>query len=137
MINKVGRRLFYDKATGNLLVNTGEKLGAVVQTTVEQDIASYKVLSERERESFGVIDLPFGRRSQDFIEAVDARVNVDLLETLPTDRQADAIEFAYPDPDQPDAAPVYQKSLSESMNEQMDYLVDVDFRLSMVELGLL
>lgn len=47
------------------------------------------------------------------------------------------LEFSYPDPNAPEEPQPYQVSLSEVISGQKEYLVDVDFRLSMIELGLI
>ena len=33
---QIGRRIYYDKTTGNVILDTGEREGHVVPTTVEQ-----------------------------------------------------------------------------------------------------
>lgn len=105
---KIGRRIYYDLSTGNVLLNTGERQGGVRPTTVEEDIQVYSVLSERNRDSFDVIELPFGAYSQDFAVSNDYRVN-------PETKQ---IEFRYPDPNgEEPTEPVYQKSLSKELED--------------------
>lgn len=44
--------------------------------------------------------------------------------------------FYYDYLDDPDSPEAIQKTLKEEIEGQMDYLVDVDFRLSLVELGI-
>jgi hypothetical protein len=75
MLQKIGRRIFYEIATGNVIVDTGEKKGFVQETTIEQDILSRTLLSERNRDTFDVIELPFGKYNQDFFECNGYRVN--------------------------------------------------------------
>lgn len=101
---KVGRKIFYDKL-GNIIINTGERQGSVVSTTIEQDIVSYTALSERNRETFDVLELPFGAYAQDFAECNSYRVN-------PVTKK---LEFSYPDPNEPETPPVYRESLSEEI----------------------
>lgn len=107
MDTKIGRRIFYDKLTGNVLTDTGERLGAVIETTVEQDIAVYAVLSERNRDTFDYIKLEYGQYAQDFAECNGFRVN-------PVTK---VIEFSYPDPNIPEQPLVFQKPLSEQIKE--------------------
>jgi hypothetical protein len=97
-----GMRIYFDELTGNVICPTAETQGAVTKPTIEQDIATYKVLSERNRETFDVIELPFGAFAQDFAECNGYRVNVITK----------GIEFSYPDPNQPEAPQVYQMPLS-------------------------
>lgn len=125
-MKRIGKRIYYDKETGNVLVNTGERQGFVRETTIEQDIKSYTSLSERNRDTFDYIELEHGQYRQDFAESNDYRINPDTKE----------LEFSYPDPNEPEVEQSYQSPLSETVNSNMEYLVDVDFRLSMVEMGL-
>lgn len=124
---QLGRMLFYDVVTGLILVDTGEWSCVKRKKTVDEQINTYNVLSERNRESFDVIELQYGQYAQDFAECNGYRVN-------PTTK---TLEFSYPNQNAPEEPQQYIKPLSESVNEQLDYLVDVDFRLSMVELGLI
>lgn len=131
VIMQIGRRIYFEKATGNVLVDTGEREGFVMPTTVEQDIEVYKALSERNRETFDYIELEYGQYAQDFIECNGYRVN-------PETKQ---LEFSYPNPSNPEQQePVYKKPLSEQISElenaTANYMIDLDYRLSLIELGL-
>ena len=115
-MNQIGRKIYYDLSTGNVLVDTGERSGFVVPTTVEQDIATYKALSERNRETFDYIELEYGQYAQDFQECNGYRVN-------PETKQ---LEFSYPDPNDPDPQePVYQKPLSEEVAETKQAIAEL------------
>lgn len=63
---EVGRKIYYDKLTGNVILDTGERAGDVLETTVEQDFQVYKVLSERNPETVGVIQIPYGQDREKF-----------------------------------------------------------------------
>ncbi|AQU79707.1 hypothetical protein [Planococcus faecalis] len=63
---KIGRRIYYEISTGRILVDTGEREGNVVKTTVAQDIATYNELNKRVRSTFDYIELAFGAYAQDF-----------------------------------------------------------------------
>jgi hypothetical protein len=108
---EIGRKLFYDNTNGNVIYDTGERQGSVVATTIEQDIATFTALSERNRDTFNVIELPFGAYQQDFAESNGYRVNVETKE----------LEFSYPDPADPEAPPVFQKALTEQVRELRNY----------------
>jgi hypothetical protein len=113
---QIGRKIFYEKATGNVILDTGERSGSVVVKTVDQDIADFKALSERNRSTFDVIDLPFGAYAQDFAECNGYRVN-------PSTK---ALEFSYPDPNQPiTTEPIYQKPLSEQNAELTEQIAQM------------
>ncbi len=107
-MNQIGRRIFYDVLNGNVLVDTGEMCGFVTFTTIEQDITRYSILSKLDRESFDVLELPFGAYSKDFAECNGYRVNLETKQ----------LEFSYPDPNETETTePVYQKPLSEEVEE--------------------
>ena len=105
---QIGRKIYYEVLTGNVLVDTGERQGSVRPTTAEQDIAAYKVLSELNRETFDVLELEYGQYAQDFTQANGYHVNPETK----------ALVFSYPDPNaEPEAPaePVYQVPLSEEV----------------------
>lgn len=123
----VGRKVYYDTVTGDVIANTGERMGVtVIPTTVERDIETFINLSERNPDSFDFIKLEYGQYTQDFASCNGYRVNPETKE----------LEFSYPDPSEPEVEQPYQASLSEQVATHMDYLLDVDYRLMMVELGL-
>lgn len=107
---QIGRKIYYDVTNGDVLVDTGEREGSVLTTTITQDIAAYKILSQRVRSTFNVVELPFGANSQDFRTAKGFRVNPNTKK----------LEFSYPDPSVPTVTPVLQPSLSESLQALSD-----------------
>ncbi|WP_153123291.1 hypothetical protein [Peribacillus tepidiphilus] len=130
-MNQIGRKIYYDIATGNIIMDTGERQGSVIATTVDQDIATFTALSERNRETFDVIELEFGQYAADFAQCNGYRVNPQTLE----------LEFSYPDPNATEPQePVFVKPLTEQVKElevsTANYMIDLDFRLSSIELGL-
>lgn len=106
-MRRLGRKIYYDIPTGNVILDTGERQGSVVPTTVEQDVQTYKALSERNRETFDYIELEYGQYARDFAECNGYKVNPETKE----------LEFSYPDPNEPEEEPIYQKPLSEQINE--------------------
>jgi hypothetical protein len=102
---QIGRRIYYDLATGNPILDTGERAGDVVETTIEQDFAAYAALTERVPETVGVLQLEYGQYAQDFAECSGYRVDVSGDEPV--------LIFSYPDQNDPDEPPVYQPPLSE------------------------
>lgn len=119
---QIGRRIYFDKATGNIIVDTGERQGFVRPTTVEQDIATFKELSERNRETFDYIELEFGQYAQDFAECNGYRVN-------PETKQ---LEFSYPVPTESGAGPVYRPPLSEEVETLKQSIAELTILLSLI-----
>lgn len=104
----IGRKIYWDKVTGNVIVDTGQRSGSVRETTQEEDFATYKELAERVPEMVGMIQLEYGQYEQDFAQASGYRVNP----------QTKQLEFSYPDPNAPDPEhPAFQKPLSEQVRE--------------------
>jgi hypothetical protein len=62
---RIGKKIFYDKITGEKIVDTGEYHDVVFEKTIEQQIQAYTSLSERNRDTFDVLELPFGAYAQD------------------------------------------------------------------------
>lgn len=109
-MNSIGRKIYYDLSTGNVIIDTGESQGFVVSTAVEQDITSFKALSERNRETFDVIELEFGQYAEDFAVCNGYRINPETKE----------IEFSYLDPNdsnESEEPPVYRPPLSLEVEE--------------------
>jgi hypothetical protein len=103
-------RIYYDKATGTPIQMTGNFRDDWLTEipTIEQDIANYKSLSERNRDTFDVVELPFGEYAEDFHQCNGYRVNPETKE----------LEFSYPDPSATEPQePVYQKPLTEQVKE--------------------
>ncbi|MEK3684942.1 hypothetical protein [Paenibacillus sp. FSL R10-2736] len=84
---QIGMKIYYDKATGNVIHNTGEYVGrGYVETTEDQDFASIKELAQRVRETVGVIKLEYSQYRKEFEECDSYRVNPD----------SGTLEFTYP-----------------------------------------
>lgn len=104
----IGRKIYFEIATGNVVLDTGEREGAVVETTKEQDFESYLALNERNPETVGVIKLDYGQFAEDFAQSNGYRVN-------PETKQ---LEFYYRNPNDPaPEQPVFQKPLSDEVVE--------------------
>ncbi|MNB67239.1 hypothetical protein D3C81_309240 [compost metagenome] len=102
---EIGRKIYYEKNTGNVIVDTGERSGMVVETTIEQDFELFTALAERVHETVGVLQLEYGQFSEDFAQSNGFRVN---LET-------GKLEFSYRgnQPTDPEESPVYQAPLTQ------------------------
>src|SRR5690348_2189558 len=83
----IGRRIYYEKMTGNIILDTGERTGSVVETTIEQDFESYAALAERVPVTVGILQCDYGQYAQDFRECSGFRVNVS--------QDSPKLEFSY------------------------------------------
>lgn len=124
MANKmnIGRRIYYDKATGEVIVDTGERQGYVVETTHEQDFQTYKALAERVPDTVDCIQLEYGQYVQDFEECNGYKVNIETGQ----------LEFSYPDPNlPPDEQPIeYRKPLSEEVADLKQAIAELSMFLA-------
>lgn len=104
---KVPLRIYYDIDTGHPIQTTGnfEDRWLTEYVSVDDQILKYTILTERVRDSFDVLELPYGSYSQDFAECNGYRVNPETKE----------LEFSYPDPNEPEEPPVYEAPLSEKV----------------------
>ncbi|MBO9606617.1 MAG: hypothetical protein J7639_11730 [Paenibacillaceae bacterium] len=101
---QIGRKLYYDLATGNIIVDKGDLSGSVVETTQEQDFAAYAALAERVPATVGCIQLAYSDYAQDF--ATCSGYAIDVTGATPS------IVFSYPDPGNPEQPSVLRKPLS-------------------------
>lgn len=84
---EIGRRIYYDVQTGDILLDAGEREGDVRVTTIDEDVLEIEVLSALPRESFDVVELPFGSLREQFLSCKSFKINVISKE----------IEFIYPE----------------------------------------
>lgn len=102
----IGAKIYYDKLTGNVIVNTGERSGNVVETTTEQDFAVYSELSERVVDTVGMIQLGYGSHSSDFLAGgIITKVDLNTLKPL----------FTYPETSEEPTEP--KPSLSQEVED--------------------
>lgn len=101
----LGKRIYYLKVDGRVILDTGEAEGWVNPTTSEQDWEIYSELSKYNKSEVDYIELKWGEFKTEFSECTSYKVNIDTKE----------IEFDYtPIPDSPE---VPQKP---SIHERMD-----------------
>jgi len=119
-VKYIGARIYYDIETGEVILNTGERAGDVVELTPEQERERYAALAERVESSYDYIQLEYGQYREDFAICSGYRVN-------PETRQ---LEFSYPDPNEPEAPPVYQKPLSEEVAETKQAIAELSILIA-------
>lgn len=106
-MNQIGRRIYYDKENGNVILSKEEILGFAEKTSIEKDISDFSALSERNRNTFDVIEFPYGAHAQDFAESNGYRVNVETKE----------LEFSPRDPNNPDAPQEFGPPFTEQIED--------------------
>lgn len=101
----LGKRIYYLKVDGRVILDTGEAEGWVLPTTTEDDWRIYSELNKYNKNEVDYIELKWGEFKTEFSECTSYKVNIDTKE----------LEFDYtPIPDPPD---VPQKP---SIHERMD-----------------
>lgn len=79
---EIGRKIYYDKFTGNVLQDSGERSGNVIETTIEQDFQIYVSLQERVPSTVGCVQLSYGQEKEKFIAGYGYRVDVETEELM-------------------------------------------------------
>lgn len=62
----IGRKIYYELSTGNVIVDIGERTGDVVETTEAQDFQIFSALQPYQQSAVGVLQLTFGQDAQNF-----------------------------------------------------------------------
>ncbi len=106
---QIGRRIYYEKITGNVIVDTGERTGSVVETTIEQDFVSFASLSERIPSTVGCLQLDHGQYAQDFVECNGYRVDVS--------GETPSLLFSYPNSERSEPLPSLHQEVVEQEQE--------------------
>jgi hypothetical protein len=114
----VGRRIYYLKTNGQVVLSTGEAEGWVYEHDIDSDFKVYDDLKQYKKEEVDFIDLKFGEFKTEFSECTSYRVNVDTKQ----------LEFDYtPVPEPPDVphTPTVHERLDalEQVNAEQDMLI--------------
>lgn len=72
----IGRKIFFEKSSGKVILDTGERSGDVIETTLEQDMSFYKALTGRVPSTVGCIQLDYGQYADEFATAHGYHVDV-------------------------------------------------------------
>lgn len=100
---QVGAKIYYDKISGNVVLNTGEHSGDVIETSDEHDFVAYSALADRDPDSVSVLRLEYGAYASDYAAGgVITRIDLDTLAPL----------FTYPDPQGPETPSEPEPALS-------------------------
>jgi len=67
-MGQIGRKIYYELSTGNIIVDTGERQGDVVDTTEAQDFQLYAALSKYSPSAVGVLNFAFGQDASNFAQ---------------------------------------------------------------------
>lgn len=73
---QIGRRIYYELSTGNIIVDTGERQGSVYVTLPSEDFVNHSTLSGRSLADTDYLELDFGVRSAEFINIGSYHVDI-------------------------------------------------------------
>ena len=127
--NYIGKKIYYLKADGRVVLDTGTAEGWVLPTSVEQDFEIYEVLKGYTRESIDVLELKYNEYATEFNECTSYRVN-------PSSKK---LEFDYseipPSPDVPVTPSIHERmdTVETELKEQNDVIIDNAYRVAMLE----
>ena len=103
----IGKRIYYLKVDGRVILDTGEAEGWVNPTTSDDDWRIYTELSKYNKSEVDYIELQFGEFKTEFAECTSYRVNVDTKQ----------LEFDYTPVPEPPEVPV-----KPTLHERVDNL---------------
>lgn len=98
------RKVFWDKDTGEVIVNISWDFNPV-ETSFDEDYEKYPALLARTKESLRLTIFQEGEYEQDFRATPWVRINP----------ETETPEFHYPNPNEPEAPPVFQQPLTEQV----------------------
>jgi hypothetical protein len=59
-MKKIGTKIYYLKSNGNIIIESGDMMGCVVETSFDEDYNNYTYLSKYAKDSIGCIKLEYG-----------------------------------------------------------------------------
>lgn len=77
---QIGRKIYYDLATGNAIQDTGERQGSVYVTTIQEDFTDYHSLHGRSLIDTSFLELSYGERFAEFLYFGSYHVDVSTRE---------------------------------------------------------
>ncbi|RPK29880.1 hypothetical protein [Paenibacillus xylanexedens] len=132
-MKEIGAKLYYEKSSGNMIMDTGERAGDVVETTVDQDFSSYLILADRVPESVGLLQLEYGAYKADY-EAGGNVTRIDLETMEPLFTYSEPVDPEVPQEPRPPLSKqvealeqenVLLKAQNTALSERADFVEDV------------
>ena len=120
----LGRRIYYNKLTSEVVYDMGERVGEdITETTIEEDFKFALELQGKNPEIIKCIQLEPGEYSNEFAECVSYRINPETEE----------IEFIFDDTGD---SGVYEKPYKQQLEDLKQRLDDTEIILSELLLGI-
>ncbi|MBU5444329.1 hypothetical protein [Paenibacillus sp. MSJ-34] len=118
-IKPLGRRFFWVRTNGSIVAQRGE-MSAGIESTKEEDFAVYQQLQGLDPDAIEMTTLEPGQYAEDFAKA----------KGWCFDPETKQIQFLFPDPNDPEAPPVYRKPLSEELEETKSRITDLELTIA-------
>lgn len=88
----IGKRVYFDIKTGEVILNTGERSGDVIPLTPAQEIKTYQALRERVPGTFSYVEFEYGvHREQESLGGYISKIDITSVGNKPI--------FSYPKTD--------------------------------------
>lgn len=124
-MKEIGTKIYYLKSNGNIIIETGDMMGCVVETSFDEDYNNYTDLSKYVKESIGCIKLEYGELGKLLEEHKANSFKVDVSS------QPHKLIFEWIDYDTGEPAPP-PKTMEELIKEEADK-VRLEYAMAIAE----
>lgn len=112
-MNQIGSKIYYLISNGNVILNTGDMMGCVVETSFDEDYDNYILLKDYAKDSIGCLKLEYGELGKLLEEHKANSFKVDISS------QPHKLVFEWIDYDTGEPAPP-PKNMEELIKEEAD-----------------
>lgn len=124
-MNQIGSKIYYLISNGNVILNTGDMMGCVVETSIDEDYNNYTDLNKYAKDSIGCIKLEYGELGKLLEEHKANSFKVDISS------QPHKLVFEWIDYDTGEPAPP-PKTMEELIKEEADK-VRLEYAMAIAE----
>lgn len=112
-MNQIGSKIYYLKSNGNIIIESGDMMGCVVETSFDEDYSNYTDLSKYAKDSIGCLKLEYGELGKLLEEHKANSFKVDVSSN-PHKLVFEWIDYDTGEPGEP------QKTMEELIKEESD-----------------
>ncbi len=99
-MKEIGTKIYYLKSNGNIIIESGDMMGCVVDTSFDEDYSNYTDLSKYAKDSIGCIKLEYGELGKLLAEHKANSFKVDVS-SQPHKLVFEWIDYATGEPGEP------------------------------------
>lgn len=122
---KLGTKIYYLISNGNVILDTGDMMGCVVETSFDEDYNNYTDLSKYAKDSIGCLKLEYGELSKLLADHKANSFKVDIS-SQPHKLVFEWIDYDTGEPAEP------QKTMEELIKEEADK-VRLEYAMAIAE----